>query len=266
MDPMVNIAVRAARAAGSIIARNAGRLDRVQVERKGDNDFVSEVDRLAEQEVVGTLKKAYPDHVVVGEESGGDIRGDYVWVVDPLDGTTNFLHGFPHFSVSIALLHRGNVEVGVVYDPSRDELFTAKRGGGATLDGRRIRMAPRRGLAEAVIATGFPYTTPENLAPQMAMVADVLRRAGDIRRTGSAALDLAWLACNRLDGFWELGLNQWDIAAGTLLVREAGGIVGDLDGGERHLERGDLVAGSPKLFRELLRTVHPHLTPALRSS
>lgn len=264
MHPMVNIAVRAARGAGSVIARNAQRLDRVQVERKGQNDFVSEVDRLAEQEVFNTLKRAYPDHAVIGEESGGEADRDYVWVVDPLDGTTNFLHGFPHYAVSIALLHKGQVEVGVIYDPMRDELFTAKRGGGATLDGRRIRMAPKRGLAETVIGTGFPFKQRDHLPAYMGMFQDVLERAGDIRRTGSAALDLAWVACNRLDGFWEIGLNQWDMAAGTLLVREAGGMVGDLQGGERHLEHGDVAAGSPKLFRELLQTVHPHLTPALR--
>ena len=263
MHPMVNIAVRAARGAGTIIARNAERLDRVEVERKGDNDFVTEVDRMAEQEVIQTLKRAYPSHAVIGEESGGDADRDYVWVVDPLDGTTNFVHGFPHFAVSIALLYRGTVDVGVVYDPMRDELFTAKRGGGATLDGRRLRMTQRRGLEEAIIGTGFPFKYPEHLTPYMGMFEDVLRRAGDIRRTGSAALDLAWVASNRMDGFWEIGLNPWDIAAGTLFIREAGGIVSDLEGGERHLERGDVAAGSPKLIKELLRTIRPHLTPAL---
>ncbi len=263
MHPMVNIAVRAARGAGTIIARNANRLDRVQIERKGDNDFVTDVDRQSEQEVIQTLKRAYPDHAIIGEESGGEADSDYVWVIDPLDGTTNFIHGFPHFAVSIALLYRGSVEVGVVYDPTRDELFTAKRGGGATLDGRRLRMTQRRGLEEAIMGTGFPFKWPEHLPAYMGMFEDVLRHSGDIRRTGSAALDLAWLASNRLDGFWEIGLNPWDIAAGTLFIREAGGIVSDLEGGERHLERGDVAAGSPKLIKELLRTIRPHLTPAL---
>jgi len=260
---MVNIAVRAARGAGTIIARNADRLDRVEVERKGSNDFVTEVDRLAEQEIIQTLKRAYPSHAVIGEESGGEADSDYVWVIDPLDGTTNFLHGFPHFAVSIALLHRGTIDVGVVYDPVRDELFTAKRGGGATLDGRRLRMAKRRGLEEAIIGTGFPFKYPEHLTAYMGMFEDVLRRSGDVRRTGSAALDLAWVAADRMDGFWEIGLNPWDIAAGTLFIREAGGIVSDLEGGERHLERGDVAAGSPKLIKELLRNIRPHLTSAL---
>jgi len=263
MHPMVNIAVRAARGAGTIIARNADRLDRVEVERKGSNDFVTEVDRLAEQEIIQTLKRAYPSHAVIGEESGGEADSDYVWVIDPLDGTTNFLHGFPHFAVSIALLHRGTIDVGVVYDPVRDELFTAKRGGGATLDGRRLRMAKRRGLEEAIIGTGFPFKYPEHLTAYMGMFEDVLRRSGDVRRTGSAALDLAWVAADRMDGFWEIGLNPWDIAAGTLFIREAGGIVSDLEGGERHLERGDVAAGSPKLIKELLRNIRPHLTSAL---
>ena len=263
MHPMVNIAVRAARGAGMIIARNADRLDRVEVERKGSNDFVTEVDRLAEQEIIQTLKRAYPSHAVIGEESGGEADSDYVWVIDPLDGTTNFLHGFPHFAVSIALLHRGTIDVGVVYDPVRDELFTAKRGGGATLDGRRLRMAKRRGLEEAIIGTGFPFKYPEHLTAYMGMFEDVLRRSGDVRRTGSAALDLAWVAADRMDGFWEIGLNPWDIAAGTLFIREAGGIVSDLEGGERHLERGDVAAGSPKLIKELLRNIRPHLTSAL---
>lgn len=263
MHPMVNIAVRAARGAGTIIARNAERLDRVQLERKGTNDFVTEVDRQAEREIIQTLKRAYPHHAVIGEESGGEANSDYVWVIDPLDGTTNFLHGYPHFAVSIALMHRGTVEVGVVYDPTRDELFTAKRGGGATLDGRRLRMKQHRGLEETVIGTGFPFKYPEHLSAYMGMFEGVLRQAGDIRRTGSAALDLAWVASDRMDGFWEIGLNPWDIAAGTLFIREAGGIVSDLEGGERHLDRGDVAAGSPKLLKELLQTIRPHLTPAL---
>ncbi len=264
MHPMVNIAVRAARGAGNIIARHMDRLDRVTVEIKADNDFVTEVDRMAEREIVAVLRKAYPDHAVRGEEFGDSGDSDYVWIIDPLDGTTNFLHGFPTFSVSIALRHRGVLEVGVIYDPVRQELFTAKRGAGAMLDGRRLRMTPRRSLQAALIGTGFPFKCPEHLDAYVGMFRAVLERAGDVRRTGSAALDLAYVAANRLDGFWEIGLEEWDIAAGTLLIQEAGGQISDLGGGDRHHDTGNVAAGSPKLFRDLLQTLHPHLTPALR--
>jgi len=259
MNPMVNIAVRAARGAGSIIVRNSGRLDRIQIERKGTNDVVSEVDRLAEQEIVATLQRAYPSHAIVGEESGGEMPASgHVWVVDPLDGTRNFVNGFPHYAVSIALLQDGVVVVGVIYDPVRDELFTATRGGGATLEGRRLRITPQRSLKGMVIGTGVPFKQPEHMAAYRRMLNDVLQKAADIRRTGSAALDLAYVAANRLDGFWELDLSRWDMAAGLLLIREAGGLVSDTEGHDDALNSGDVVAGSPKLFRELLQTVHPH--------
>jgi myo-inositol-1(or 4)-monophosphatase len=264
MHPMVNIAVRAVRSAGNVIARHVDRLDRVTVERKADNDFVSEVDRLAEREIIEVLRRAYPDHAILGEESGGSGDSDHVWVIDPLDGTTNFLHGLPHFAISVALRIRGVVDVGVIYDPLRQELFTAKRGGGATLEGRRLRMTPRRSLDGALIGTGFPFRYPQHLPAYMGMFQDVMQRCGDIRRGGSAALDLAYVAASRLDGFWEIGLKEWDIAAGALMIQEAGGMVSDFTGADRHLSTGNVVAGSPKLFRDLMRTLHPHLTPALR--
>ncbi|MGD8430054.1 MAG: inositol monophosphatase family protein [Ectothiorhodospiraceae bacterium] len=264
MHPMVNIAVRAARSAGNVIVRHMDRLDRLNVEAKGVNDFVSDVDRMAEQEIVRTLNKAYPDHNIVGEEFGGDDSGENVWIVDPLDGTSNYLHGFPHFAVSIAFKHRGVLDVGVIYDPVRQELFTAKRGGGATFESRRVRMRPLRSVDGALLGTGFPFRHPEHMDAYMGMFRDLLSRAGDIRRAGSAALDLAYVACGRLDGFWEIGLKPWDMAAGALMITEAGGMVGDFTGGEGYMSSGNMVAGSPKLFRDMVKTIRPHLTPELK--
>ncbi|MRH77527.1 inositol monophosphatase [Spiribacter sp. C176] len=258
MHPMVNIAVRAVRSAGNIIVRNMDRLDRLHIERKGDNDFVSEVDRMAEDEIRAILQQAYPDHAIVGEEGGGSDQAEYVWLVDPLDGTTNFLRGFPHFAVSIALTHRGVLDVGVIYDPVRQELWTAKRGGGCTFEGRKMRIAPRTSIDDALLGTGFPFRLPEYHQAYLGMFGSVLERAGDVRRAGAAALDLAYVACGRLDGFWEIGLKPWDMGAGALMIREAGGIVGDFSGGDHYLETGNIVAGSPKLFADLVRTIGPH--------
>ncbi|MCP1676346.1 myo-inositol-1(or 4)-monophosphatase [Natronocella acetinitrilica] len=263
MHPMVNIGVRAARSAGNLITRYVDRLDRVQVESKGLNDYVSDVDRMAEREIIDVLRKAYPDHAIMAEETGNTGDAEYVWIIDPLDGTTNFLHGFPHFAVSIALQVRGQLEVGVVYDPLRQELFTAHRGGGATLDGRKIRVRNSKSIQGRLIGTGFPFKYPDRMDAYMGMFRAVCSRAGDVRRAGSAALDLAYVACGRLDGFWEIGLQPWDIAAGALLVREAGGVVGDFNGDEAYMVSGNLVAGSPKLFHDLLSEIRPHCTPDL---
>ena len=265
MHPMVNIAVRAARSAGNIIVRHMDRLDRLVVEQKGENDFVSEVDRMAEDEVRAILHQAYPDHAIVGEEGGGSDSAEYVWLVDPLDGTTNFLRGFPQFAVSIALKYRGALEVGVIYDPVRQELWTAKRGGGCTFEGRRMRIQPRSGLDGALIGTGFPLRLRQYHAAYLGMFGDVFARAGDLRRAGAAALDLAYVACGRLDGFWEIGLQPWDMGAGALMIREAGGIVGDFAGGDRYLDTGNIVAGSPKLFADLVRTIGPHRVEGIRA-
>lgn len=262
---MVNIAVRAARSAGNIIVRYADRLDRVKIEEKGHNDFVSDVDRMAEQAIRDVLNKAYPEHAVVGEESGGASNAEHVWVIDPLDGTRNFLHGFPHWAISIAMKYRGVLEVGVIYEPLRQELFTAKRGTGATLEGRRIRVNPRHRIDGALLGTGFPFRQPEHREAYLAMFGAVFMRVGDLRRAGSAALDLAYVACGRLDGFWEIGLNEWDIAAGTLLIQEAGGAISDFSGRNRYLESGNVVTGSPRLCQDLLSTITPHLSPALRA-
>lgn len=266
MDPMLTIAVRAARAAGDIIVRAMDRVDLLNVTLKSRNDFVSDVDRQAEQEIVTILRKAYPDHAVLGEEHGaqGPERSEHVWVIDPLDGTTNFLHGFPQFAVSIALLHRGKPERGVVYDPLRQELFTAARGAGAMLDNRRLRVTKQKGLAGALLGTGIPFKDQSYIDPYLGMLKSLLKDAAGIRRAGSAALDLAYVAAGRFDGFWEIGLQSWDMAAGLLLVQEAGGIVSDLEGGDRYLETGSIVTANPKLHTAMLELIKPHLTEQLR--
>jgi myo-inositol-1(or 4)-monophosphatase len=266
MDPMLTIAVRAARAAGDIITRSMDRVDILNVTLKSRNDFVSDVDRQAEREIIGILLKAYPHHAVLGEEGGylGNPDSEYVWVIDPLDGTTNFLHGFPQFAVSIGLLYKNRIEKGVIYDPVRQELFTAIRGGGASLNNRRIRVTKHNGMTGALIGTGIPFKDQSYIDAYLGMLKSILKDAAGIRRAGSAALDLAYVAAGRFDGFWEIGLQQWDMAAGVLLVQEAGGIVTDLEGGSRFMETGGILAASPKLHQAMLELIQPHLTEALR--
>jgi len=264
MHPMLNIAVRAARRAGSIINRAARNLDIVAIKEKAVNDFVSEVDREAEQAIIRTLHEAYPDHSILAEESGASGKSDYQWIVDPLDGTTNFLHGFPQYAVAIALRHRGVVTQAVVYDPSRNDLFTATRGRGAYLNDQRMRVSKRARLKASLIGTGFPFRQLDHLDVYLAVLRDMMRGAAGVRRAGSAALDLAYVAAGRLDGFWEFGLSPWDMAAGALLITEAGGLVSDLAGESNYLKTGNIVAGSPKVFVELLKALAPHLTPVLK--
>lgn len=265
MHPMVNTAVKAAREAGNQIVRQYGRMDRVRVSAKGLNDFVSDVDRQAEDTIVRVLLGAYPDHGILAEESGRreGADPDHVWIIDPLDGTTNFLHELPHFAISIALQAKGRLMAAVVYDPMRQELFTAHRGGGATLDGRKIRVRAASSIQGRLIGTGFPFKYPAWRAPYLDMFRAVSARAGDLRRAGAAALDLAYVACGRLDGYWEMGLAPWDLAAGALLVREAGGIVADFSGEDGCLDNGQVVAGSPKLFHDLLNEVQGQCPKAL---
>jgi len=263
MHPMLNIAVRAARSAGNIIVRNLDRLDALTVQTKDRNDFVSEVDRQAEQEILGILRKAYPSHGVLAEESGRRDGNDYLWIIDPLDGTTNYLHGFPQFAVSIALQYKGRIEQGVVYDPLRQELFTATRGAGATLNDRRIRVTSRKSLDGALLGTGFPFKSQQHLDAYLDMFRALFPKTAGIRRPGSAALDLAYVAAGRLDGFWEIGLSIWDMAAGVLLIQEAGGLSSDFVGGHDYLKSGNLVAGNPKVFAEILKTIRPHVSPGL---
>jgi myo-inositol-1(or 4)-monophosphatase len=264
MHPMLTIAVKAARRAGGIINRATRNLDIVSVQEKAANDFVSQVDREAEQAIIRTLHESYPDHAILAEESGAAGKSEYQWIIDPLDGTTNFLHGFPQYAVAIALMHREIVTQAVIYDPGRNDLFTASRGRGAFVNDQRMRVG-KRTLKAALIGTGLPFKDQHaHLDAYLAMLRDVMRNASSVRRAGSAALDLAYVAAGRLDGFWEIGLSPWDIAAGALMITEAGGLVGDLEGEKHYLQSGNVVAGSPKVFVELLTTLSPHLTPSLK--
>lgn len=259
-DPIINIAIEAARIAGNLITRAMKRMDTVRIAEKNPNDFVTEVDQRVEQEIIGIIKKAYPSHGILGEESGEQQGDEYQWIIDPIDGTRNFIHGFPHFAVSIAVSYKNRIEHGVIYDPLRQELFTASRGKGAQLNDRRIRVAQRKRLQECLLATGFSY---RYLHKKHNLPANVLQAllpiCGDIRRAGAATLDLAYVACGRLDGFWEFGLHLWDIAAGILLVKEAGGFISDPLGGETYLKTGDVVAGNPTIVRQFLKTIKPAL-------
>jgi myo-inositol-1(or 4)-monophosphatase len=263
MQPLLNIAIRAARRAGEIIIRGMNRLHKLDVREKGQNDFVSEIDLAAERDIIETIHRHYPDHAILGEESGASGDSEFVWVIDPLDGTTNYLHGFPQFAVSIGVQRRGRMEHGVVYDPLRQELFTTSRGEGAQLDGRRIRVSTQLGLERSLIGTGFPYRTNlQWLDAYMAMLKDVTKQAAGVRRAGAAALDLAYVAAGRLDAFWELGLKPWDTAAGSLLITEAGGLVTNLHGGDYQLDHHILV-GTPKVHAPLLELLRPHLPPGI---
>jgi len=252
---MLNIAVRAARRAGTIISRSMARLDTVQIEPKGRRDYVSNVDRAAEAAIIQTLLKAYPDHQILAEESGTMGASDYVWIIDPLDGTTNFLHGYPQFAVSIALAVKGLVEQAVIYDPIRDELFTASRGGGTQLNERRLRVSRCQALEGALLGTGFPIRDESMIDPYLKSFTIFLHRTDGVRRAGAASLDLAYVAAGRLDGFWEYGLHAWDIAAGMLMVQEAGGLVGPIDEREDLLKAGNIVAACPKIYDDMRKVL-----------
>ena len=263
---MLNTAVKAARRAGGIINRASQNLDLLHVSRKAHSDFVSEVDSNAEEEIIKILLEAYPKHSILAEESGatGDQdEPEYQWIIDPLDGTTNFLHGFPQYSVSIALKHRGVLTQAVVYDPTGNELFTASRGRGAYLNDHRLRVSKRNQLSECLIGTGIPFRELTHMDSYLSILKDIIPRVAGIRRPGSAALDLAYVAAGRYDGFWEIGLAPWDMAAGCLLITEAGGLVSDLEGNETYLESGNIIAGNPKIFGQLLQVIAPHLTKEL---
>jgi myo-inositol-1(or 4)-monophosphatase len=261
---MLSIAVKAARRAGSLINRATQDVDLLTVERKGVSDYVSEVDRMAEQAIVETLMEAYPDHAILAEEGGAQGRSDYLWIIDPLDGTTNFLHGFPQFAVSIGLQVKGVLNLAVVYDPTRNELFTATRGRGAHLNDRRLRVSKQARLQDSLIGTGFPYRDFTYLDDYLKMFRELLPKTAGLRRPGCASLDLAYVAAGRYDGFWEAGLKPWDLAAGVLLIQEAGGLVTDFDGGENYLATGNVVGGNPKVFSQLLQVIQPHMSERLR--
>ncbi len=260
---MLNIAVRAARNAGDIIQRASHNVNRLTINQKSQHDFVSEVDFAAEQEIIQVIRKAYPDHAILAEESGEHSGNDYIWVIDPLDGTTNFLHGFPQYAVSIALKVKGKLEVGVVYDPVNDELFTAERGGGAMLNNRKIRVAKQTNLQSALLGTGFPFKSDEHLDAYLAMFRPLCIATAGIRRAGAAALDLAYVACGRLDGFWEIGLQEWDMAAGVLLIQEAGGVCTDFSFNNDYLQTGNLVTGNPKMHQMMFKLIEPHVNEKL---
>ena len=257
MHPMLNTAVKAARKAGTLIHRASFDIDKLNVRRKRQNYFVSEVDEAAEEAIISILREAYPSHGILAEESGKQrADAEYVWVIDPLDGTTNFLHGCPQYCISIGLLHKGKPTQAVVYDPNRNELFTASKGVGAYLNDRRIRVTKTDRLEDALMATGFPFREVEHLDQYLRMFKNVTLATSGIRRPGAAALDLAWVACGRVDGFWEIGLSPWDMAAGALLVREAGGLIGDLEGNDGFLDSGRVVATNAKLFAAMLKLLH----------
>jgi myo-inositol-1(or 4)-monophosphatase len=261
LHPMLNIAVKAARAAGSIINRAALDVERLTITAKGINDFVTEVDQAAEQVIIETLLTAYPGHAILAEESGrahGAKHSEYLWIIDPLDGTTNFIHGFPVYGVSIALAFRGKVEQAVVYDPARNDLFLASKGRGAFLNDRRLRVSKRARLAESLIGTGFPFRKGDNFKRYVEMFEQVMQHCAGVRRPGAAALDLCYVAAGWYDGFFETGLSPWDVAAGSLMITEAGGLIGNFTGEADFLYQREAVAGNPKIYGQLVQMLAPY--------
>ena len=269
MHPMLNTAIKAARKAGTVIQRGARDLDRLTVTSKGPKDFVSEVDKAAEATIVDTLLEAYPDHGILAEEGSVNSKvknPESIWIIDPLDGTTNFLHGLPQYCVSIALQHKGVMTQAVVYDPTRNDLYTATRGAGAYLNDRRLRVSKRIRMDEALVATGFPFRDGSLVEMYLGMMRDMIHKTAGIRRAGAAALDLAHVAAGYYEGFWEVGLSPWDMAAGSLLVIEAGGLVTDLEGEDDFLSSGRIVAAAPKILPQMLQALSPHMRKALLSA
>ena len=264
MHPMLTIAIRAARSAGDLIQRSSENIERLTIHNKSKNDFVTEVDRMAENEIINIIKSAYPEHSILAEESGEQKGNDYTWIIDPLDGTTNYIHGYPQYAVSIALKNKEKIEVGVIYDPLRDELFTAEKGGGATLNNRRIRVSKQANLSTALIGTGFPFKFPQHLDAYIEMFKALTPATAGIRRGGSAALDLAYLSAGRLDGFWEIGLKPWDMAAGVLLVQEAGGVVTDFSFNSHYLKSGNIISGNLKMHQAIYQKIEAYVTEPLK--
>ncbi|MEF7616338.1 inositol monophosphatase family protein [Aquincola sp. MAHUQ-54] len=261
LHPMLNIAIKAARAAGSIINRASLDLELLKINHKGPNDFVTEVDQAAEQVIIDTLLQAYPGHGILAEESGrsqGAKDSEFVWIIDPLDGTTNFIHGFPVYAVSIALAHRGVVQQAVVYDPSRNDLFYASKGRGAFLNDKRLRVSRRTRLSDALIGTGFPFRRGDNFKRYIKMFEEIMQSCAGVRRPGAAALDLCYVAAGYYDGFFETGLNPWDIAAGSLMITEAGGLIGNFTGESDYLYQREVVAGNAKVYAQLVQILAPY--------
>jgi len=266
MNPVTNIALAAARAAGKIILQYSTRVDSLSVRAKQRNDYVSEVDQMAEAEIIGIIRRAHPDHAILAEESGGSGESEYEWIIDPLDGTTNYLHGIPHYAVSIAFHHNGAYQTGVIYDPFKEELFCAERGRGATLNSRRIRVTQISGLSGALLGTGIPFRGNQSLDNYLISLRALSQDTAGIRRAGAAALDLAYIAAGRLDAFWEFGLKPWDMAAGVALIREAGGLVGDLAGGSDYMRTGNIMTANRHVFVEMVKRLHPHLSEIMGAS
>ncbi|HTY02964.1 MAG TPA: inositol monophosphatase family protein [Rhodocyclaceae bacterium] len=260
MHPTLNIAVKAALRAGKIINRASLDIGQLKVSTKQQNDFVTEVDKAAESVIIETLRETYPKHAILAEETGqsGPQDSEHLWIIDPLDGTTNFIHGFPQYAVSIGMAHKGVLTHAVIFDPSRNELFTASKGAGAFLNDKRIRVSKCTRIDEALIGTGFPYRMFDHVDAYLDIFKEMTRRSAGVRRPGAASLDLAYVACGRFDGFWEFGLSPWDMAAGALLISEAGGLVGDLSGESNYLTTGNIVGGTPKVFAQILQIIAPH--------
>ncbi|GAA5159889.1 inositol monophosphatase family protein [Viridibacterium curvum] len=271
MHPILNIAVKAARRAATVINRASLDLDLIEVRTKQPSDFVTEVDQAAERAIIEVIREAYPEHGILAEESGrsdgaGDsAQSEFQWIIDPLDGTTNFIHGFPQYAVSIGITQKGVLQHGVIYDPVRNELFTASRGKGAFLNDRRIRVSKRTKLQDSLIGTGFPFRNFDHIDSYTAIFRELVQKTAGLRRPGAAALDLAYVACGRTDGFFEFGLAPWDMAAGALMVSEAGGLISDFSGESAYLETGNLVAGSPRIFAPLLQIVQSHTASTLKA-
>jgi myo-inositol-1(or 4)-monophosphatase len=260
MQAMLNVAVRAARAGGAVITRASADLEAVKISRKAINDFVTETDHESEEAIIEVLSQAYPTHGFWAEESGrvhGNAKSEFTWIIDPLDGTTNFIHGLPIYCVSIAVMHKGSIQHAVVYDPCRNDLFTASKGGGAFLNNRRIRVSKRIRLSDSLIGTGFPNQPGADYERYLKMFSKVMQSTVGVRRPGAAALDLAYVAAGYYDGFFESGLHPWDMAAGSLLVLEAGGLVGNFRGEADYLEQKEVIAGAPKVFGELIKVLSP---------
>lgn len=258
MHPLLNIAISAARLASEIINRHADQIEHLQIKTKPGEGYFTEIDVKAEQAIIQTILKAYPNHGIIAEESGiKNPDAETVWIIDPLDGTTNYLHGFPFYSISIAVKVKDKIEHGVVYDPIRHECFSASRGAGARLNDRRIRVSKQTQLSDALLAAGFPFRRPQLAEKYLPIFHSLVGKCASLRKCGSVALELAYIACGRLDGFWQLDIKPWDIAAAALLIREAGGLVSDMSGNEDFLKQGNLVAGTPKVFKSLLQTISP---------
>jgi len=257
--PLINIATEAARSASKIILRYMDQMERIEITEKNINEIVTEVDILAEEEIIYHIQKAHPEHSILAEERGHIEGNEYCWIIDPLDGTTNYVHSFPHFAISIAVKNGDKMEIGLIYDPIRNELFTAARGQGAHLNNRRIRVSDCKKMENAVIGTGFPFKKKQQIKPYLNTFESIFLNASGLRRAGAAALDLAYVASGRLDGFWEASLKEWDMAAGTLLIQEAGGMLSDFQGEDNYLYSGNIIAGNPKIYKSLLELVKTSL-------